>query len=125
MKEAIEYAEKSHYKSVIISNSLAEPQIFVLFYNKVSPSEIQALNLSKSERSTFGHAGFVDLEMGKYHIVDFSERFSSGGNTLFIVTPYELPLLQKSKLAMRHLKVIKGPDGRPLIHLVEVSGETP
>lgn len=85
-KQALIFA-KSHenqYQHIVITQALGRPYIYTLFYNKISPVKFRTT--STVLRDAFG---FVDVEkVGKYL---FPAKITEMKETLYIVTPNELP----------------------------------
>ena len=107
MKEAIEYAEKSPYGRVIMSNSLFMAHSFVLFYTKVPPEECHK---AMRERR---------LSFGKYRVSFISDKLKIDGPCLLIIEPYEMKKIPK-EFSYKVLHAIKDPTGKEVIRIVEV-----
>ncbi len=85
-KDALSYARahQSSYQHIVITHALGRPYIYTLFYNAINPSTYRATSIV--HRDAFG---FVTvLKAGEYL---FPEKITPMKNTLFIVTPNEVP----------------------------------
>jgi len=85
-KDALLYA-KTHdneYAHVVFTSALGRPYMYTLFYEKINPTTFRAT--STITRDAFG---FVNVEkVGKYN---FPKEIVAMKNTLYIVSPSELP----------------------------------
>jgi len=85
-KDALSYARahENMYQHVVMTQALGRPYIYTLFYNKISPMTFRSTSIVK--RDAFG---FVDVvQVGKYL---FPDKITAMKNTLYIVTPSEVP----------------------------------
>ena len=109
MREAIAYAEKSTYDSVVVSGDFLMPDVFILFYTKLPPLRYY-LTLWNG----------VNNRIGKYNIAPVSEHFNFKGTCLFIIKPYEIEKMSRLNYVWDVKHVIKDPEGNELIKLLEV-----
>lgn len=109
-KQAIDYVQKHpEYKSVVMTNALGRPYVYVLFYGQYSP--LQFRKTANIEREVFG---FVHVNaFDKYIFTDTVAEASSSGKTLFIVEPGKMPL------GANKLKDIPLLNGSPTLTLYE------
>lgn len=107
MREAINFAEKSPYDCIIVSNSLCFAHVFVLFYTKFSPRDC---HLTMKKRT---------FSFGKYHIRFVSDKLKIEEPCLLIIEPYEMSKLSGKNFKYKVLHTIKDPTGKEVIRLVE------
>jgi hypothetical protein len=85
-KDALIYAKihDKEYSHVVFTSALGRPYMYTLFYEKINPTTFRAT--STITRDAFG---FVDVEkVGTYN---FPKEIVAMKNTLYIVSPSELP----------------------------------
>lgn len=87
-KQAIQYVDsvKQNYDTVVLTESIGRPYIYVLFYDKVNPNEFW-----KTKDASYDAAGFYNVYgFEKYRFV----RETNGkypGRTLYVLAPKDVP----------------------------------
>ncbi len=101
-KQAIEYVDsvKQHYDSVVLTESIGRPYIYVLFYDKVDPRVFW-----KEKDASFDAAGFYNVYgFGKYRFVN-NNLEKHTGRTLYILDPSRVP---KTAHILQTIRVLNG-----------------
>jgi 4-amino-4-deoxy-L-arabinose transferase-like glycosyltransferase len=88
-KQAIQYVDtvKDQYDTVVLTESIGRPYIYVLFYDKTDPNYFW-----KTKDASFDAAGFYNVYgFGKYRFVN-KEVGTYPGRTLYVLAPDKVPL---------------------------------
>jgi len=119
-KEAIDFVSniESNYDEVLISRSLSVPQIWVAFYQKRDPVEIQE---ASKEWLAYEKEGLVAIDqLGEYRLgkyvfgtVDLNVLRESTQKILIVAEPEEF------KWETNTLKTIVYPDGKPAYSIMD------
>lgn len=113
------FGNGSNYNQIIVSRSLSEPQIYVAFYGKIDPVEVQNASLGWAEYKDKG-VSFLDqlgeYDLGKYVFKNIDEKTDlKKKNVLLIGKPDEFPKDTKP------LYEVNFPDGTPDIYVVSTN----
>ncbi|MCK4851913.1 MAG: glycosyltransferase family 39 protein [Candidatus Omnitrophica bacterium] len=108
MREAVEYAENSRYKNVILSDKFNQGYIFLLFYAEYLPSRYQ-LGLKQGGKYSFG----------KYRVGSIERPIKVDTPVLFILRPDEMKKIPKGYEG-RVVHVVRDPRGYAEMVLVEI-----
>ncbi len=105
-KQAIQYVDtvKNNYDTVVLTESIGRPYIYVLFYDRVDPKVFWA-----QKDASFDAAGFYNVYgFGKYRFVNDSIG-EPRGRTLYILDPQRVPT------SAHVLKTIRVLNGAPVL----------
>ncbi|HEY9606018.1 MAG TPA: glycosyltransferase family 39 protein [Allocoleopsis sp.] len=115
IREAINYAEKSSYSCVVVSDRFRRPNTMIIFYTQYPPSVYQ--------RSPIEPATMTNYSVGKYTILSIDNSQVFNQQCLFMVKPDEIPLIMAKGYGVQDVHVVKDPIGREVIKLIEVKKE--
>ena len=106
----------SSFKRVVFTNTLGQPYIFVLFYNKINPREFWLQ--TEFVKSPVGDVGQV-VSFDKYSFgkVDWPAQ-RGDSSTIFIGNQYELPKQDMNPANLVRLGELYYPDGSHALRLV-------
>lgn len=118
-REALQFVspKAGDYKTIIVSRSLSEPQIYVAFYNKWDPASYQAGTKDWLRYKELG-LPFLD-QLGEYHLGKYLFKNinylddAKIPNVLLLGKPSEFPD------SVKPLKVIYYPNQLPSIYIVD------
>lgn len=109
--------QNSNGKSVLVSRSLSEPQIFIAFAGKWDPVDFQ--KKTKSWNFDAANVPWVDqlpsYSLGEYTFKSIDWKKDIEGNTLIVVKAGELSGNQMP------IKTINYPDGTPDIYILDAN----
>jgi hypothetical protein len=110
MREAITYTEKQN-SCIMISNNIGLAHVFVLFYSQYSPQEYQKAPIPPE----------VGIgKIGKYEIVNLSDKDKLNFNCIWMVTPEELELIIKPKYQVENLYTVKNLQDEAILEFIKV-----
>lgn len=101
-KQAIQYVDsvKETYDTVVLTESIGRPYIYVLFYDRISPREFW-----KTKDASFDEAGFYNVYgLGAYRFVR-EGRKEYAGRTLYVLPPKDVP---EDAHILRTISVLNG-----------------
>lgn len=110
MREAITYTESKNH-CVMISNGIGLAHVFVLFYTQYSPQEYQKAPIEPE----------VGIgKIGKYEIVNLSDKNKLNFDCIWMVTPQELETIIKPQYLFKNLHTVKNPNGEVILEFVKI-----
>jgi 4-amino-4-deoxy-L-arabinose transferase-like glycosyltransferase len=110
---------EDQYEHIFMSRSLSVPQVWVEFYEKWNPADVQKASKDWLRYEKEGYAYLDQLDgykLGKFTFgsINFN-TINKMGKVLIVGTPGEFPETTEA------LEVINYPDGKPAIYLVDSS----
>ena len=103
-KQAIEKIQslKNKYNTVVLSENIGRPYMYVLFYEKVDPTSVR-----QNIEGAFDAEGFYNVTgLGKYTFARGVESFEK--DTLYVLTPREVPIGAR---VLDSIKLLNGTPG--------------
>jgi 4-amino-4-deoxy-L-arabinose transferase-like glycosyltransferase len=125
MKQAIQYAEKSNYSCITVSNKIylkkcGGIQVFIPFYSQYPPADYQRSPISPTLRRQL-FLGEGSHTIGKYTVTSISPNILAVSEPcLFIIPPNELQTITAQRYQWREVNSIKDPRGIERLKLIEV-----
>lgn len=119
-QEVVEYLEQNQqkYDQIIFTKVHSEPHMFLAFYSRMDPYDLQAYskNWKYFEKSGFKFLDMINYQMGKYHFRDITwHQDKNLKNALIVASPSELPPEVNPKI------IVKDHLNKPLFLLVETN----
>ena len=126
MKEAIEYAEKNHYKCIVMSNKIylkkcGSLHTFIPFYTKYPPEVYQKQHPITPEKRKQLFLGKASHKVGKYYITSLDkDSIESSENCLYIIDPKDLDILKAKEYQWSEVHTVKDKRGIEYLKLIEL-----
>ncbi len=127
MREAIEYAEKNNYQSVVISSKVyfqkcGSLHTFIPFYTKYPPQEYQEQYPITPVKRKQLFLGEANHQIEKYSIVSLNKDFiNSNKNSLYIIAPKDLKTIQDQGYKWSEVYTVTDKRGIEYLKLIELS----
>jgi hypothetical protein len=108
VREAVDYvtAHENAYNTIVLTNWISQPHIFVLFFQRYDPHHFQTSPVEYSQKLSAKLARW-----DKYTVGDVDKLYAELEHGLFVARPHMLPGIEP-------LLIIYHPDGSPAFKIV-------